>query len=292
MTLQAQAEKEPRRAGSVLAQGWAYFLSGLASALPWVLTAELIQALPFLHLSGSLLNMDLEKLLEPAYLAKALGCAVLQSFFYGMAVLRLAAMAGDEAGLKTGDALRAIPAVCIAYLVYELVITAGLLVTAVFFSIGLTLLGPMMALLMCLLPLAPTAAASTALAFFIYPAVLERKGPFAALGQSRRLAMQVWTRATLVVSVPALVLLMVWMGENAGSVMGTFDRSIQQLSAVSDEGAGDPMQALLASGGLQDAAAAHPWGHLIWAAVGAVAWWYTLAVCYAEYRELKWMNAK
>ncbi len=279
--------QSPRSAGAVLAEGRDFFLRGLVTAFPWVLAAELIQALPFLHLSGSLLDMDLDKLAQPDYLAKAAGCGLLQAFLYGMAILRLSRLAGETDAISPWAALRAMPSVCIGYLVYEIAIIIGLLIAELFFSIGLMLMGPMPALLIACLPLAPTAVASTALAFFIYPAVLEHMGPFAALQRSRKLAMQGWARATLVVSVPALVLLAVWLGENAGSVKTTFDRSLQQLSAASEEGVGDPVQALLSSGGLQDAATTHPWAHFAWAAVGALAWWYTLAVCYAEYRELK-----
>lgn len=270
-----------------MAEGRDLFLRGLATAFPWVLAAELIQALPFLHQSGGLLNMDLEKLVQPDYLVKMLGCALLEAWLYGMAILRLARLAGEADAISPWAALRALPSVCVGYLVYEVIIIIGLLITALFFSIGLMLVGPMLALLIACLPLAPTAVASTALAFFVYPALLERMGPFAALQRSRKLAMQGWARATLVVSVPALVLLGVWMGENAGSVKTMFYRSLQQLSAGADEGAGGPMQAVLSSGGLPDAASVHPWLHLAWAAVGALAWWYTLAVCYAEYRELK-----
>ncbi len=279
--------QSPRSTGAVLAEGRDLFLRGLASAFPWVLAAELVQALPFLRLSGSLLNMDLEKLAQPVYLAKAVACGLLQAFLYGMAILRLVRLAGGTAAVSPLAALRAVPSVCIGYLAYEIVIIIGLLIAVLFFSIGLTLMGPMPALLIACLPLAPTAVASTALAFFIYPAVLERMGPFAALQRSRQLAMQGWARATLVVSVPALVLLGVWLGENAGAVKAAYEHSLQQLAAASDEGMGDPIQAALSSGGLQDAATTHPWLHLAWAAVGALAWWYTLAVCYAEYRELK-----
>ena len=275
-----------------MSEGWTFFLRGLGTAFPWVLAAELVQALPFLHMSGSLLNMDLSLLVEPAYLAKAVGSSVLQAWLYGIAILQLARLAGEKDAVSIWTALRAVPSVCIGYLLYEIVVIIGLLIAVLFFSVGLTLLGPLPALLIACLPLAPTAVASTALAFFVYPAVLEGVGPFAALQRSRRLAMQGWARATLVVSVPALVLLAVWAGENAGSVMATFDRSLQQLSAASEEGAGDPVQALMSSGGLQDAATAHPWLHFAWAAMGALAWWYTLAVCYVEYRELKRVSAE
>lgn len=270
-----------------MSEGWAFFLRGLGTAFPWILIAELVQALPFLHISGSLLNMDLSLLMEPIYLAKVVGCSVLQAWLYGIAVLQLARLAGEADEVSALASLRAVPSVCIGYLLYETVVIIGLLMAALFFSIGLMLMGPLPALLIMLLPLAPTAVASTALAFFVYPAVQERMGPIAALQHSRRLSMQGWTRATLVVSVPALVLLGVWTGENAGSVMATFNRSLQQFSTASEEGTGDPMQLLLSSGGMQDVAATHPWFHFAWAAVGALAWWYTLAVCYAEYRDLK-----
>ena len=288
MTQPAQA---PRGAAAVLAEGRDLFLRGLATAFPWVLAAELIQALPFLRLSGSLLDMDLDRLVEPAYLAKALGCGLLQAWLYGMAILRLAQLAGEKDTASPWAALRAVPSVCIGYVIYEIIVLIGLMIAVLFFSVGLMLMGPMPALLVACLPLVPTAVASTALAFFAYPALLEHLGPFASLQQSRKLAMQGWARATLVVSVPALVLLAVWLGENAGVIKATYEHSLQQLAAASEEGAGDPIQAVLSSGGLQDAAAAHPWLHLAWAAVGALAWWYTLAVCYAEYRELKARSA-
>ena len=281
----------PSGAGFVLSQGWRLFLRGLVPALPWIVAAELLPALPFLHLSGNLLDMDLGKLLQPGYLGVVVICGVVQAFCYGMAVMRLAAMTDEAPAAPAQAALRAVVAVCIAYVLYELVVIAGLLVTMLFFSIGLMLLGPMLALIACLIPLAPTAAASTALAFFIYPAVLEHKGAVAALQRSRQLTMRAWGRATLVISVPALALLAVWLGENAGSVAAVFSRSLQQLFEASEEGGGDAVQAVLSSGGFTDAATAHPWLHLVWAGIGAVVWWYTLAVCYAEYRALETRTA-
>lgn len=279
--------------GQVLAAGARLFRAGLSSAFPWILAAELLQALPFASGSGNVFTMDLSLLAQPAYLARALSIALLQALLYSIAVLRLAAVAGEPAAVKPArGALRAVPAVLIGYLAYELVVAAGLMFAFVAFVIGLFIAGWQFGLALCILPLAPTAAASTALALFVFPAVLDRRGPFDALGESWRLAKRRWGRVSLVISVPALALLAAWCVQNGPALLHAIRGYLDFLSQHAEEGISaadlEKLQGSLESG----AAASHlgAW-QLAGMALGALAWWYTLAVCYAQYRDLRQSEA-
>ena len=286
-----QNKSDASRSGrEVLAGGWRLFLAGLATAFPWVLAAELVQELPFANPPGNLFDTDLSVFLQPAYLVRALLFGAMQALFYGMAVLRLAAL--TEGDLKdrgtVWDALRAIPAVLVAYGCYELIVALGLLFTFVFFMLGLFAIGPLGGLVLCLLPLAPTAAASTALALFIFPAVLEKRGPFAALGESARIAKGAWVKVSLVISVPALLLLAAAVIADWQSLSHSLSASRDLLRHIQEDGASvQDMDSLLA--GLKAPTGTGRYGswRLIGTALGAFCWWYTLAVCYAQYRDLK-----
>lgn len=278
---------QPGGVHSVLAEGGRLFQAGLARVFPWVLAAELVQALPFAPASGNILTMDLEQLGRPDYLARALLTGIAQAVLYAIAVLRLAALAGEPMPGKPGmQALRAVPSVLVGYLAYELVVGLGLLLSFAVFMIGLFIAGPLFGLVLCVLPLAPTAAVSTALALFIFPAVLEKRGPFASLGQSSRLAKSHWAKVTLVISVPALALLAAWCVQNGPEVWRTAHSYLDLLAQHTEDGLSmadvEKLQASLES---------RPAGTGGWRLggmlVGAFAWWYTLAVCYAQYRELK-----
>src|SRR5690242_7576689 len=155
----------------VLGEGWASFVSGLSTVFPWVLAAELLQQLPLANPPGSILTTDLDLYAQPGYLARALLFGVLQALLYGIAVLRLAG-AGD--GAWKGS-LRATPSVLVAYLCYEVIVVIGLLFTFAFYMLGMFIAGPLVGVVLCILPLAPTAAASTAFALFIFPALLEKR---------------------------------------------------------------------------------------------------------------------
>jgi hypothetical protein len=181
---------------------------------------------------------------------------------------------------------RAVPAVFIGYLLYELIVGVGLTIALSVFVVVFAASSELPALLACLVPLAPTAAVSTALAFFAYPAVLEKGGPFRALGESWKLAMGSWVQATGVVSVPALVLAAVWLGENGAAVVSGVEQGLQQVSTLSADLSTGQLQAILSAS--ESSAPGRPAGlHLAWSALGAIVWWYTLATCYAQYRALK-----
>lgn len=257
---------------TVLAQGWRYFVAGLKTVFPWVLVAELTPTVV-----GLFIDVDLPGTI-------VLGC--IQAFLYAMAICQLARIAGEPATDVVRMSYRAIPAVFLGYVLYEIVVGIGLVAAAAVFIVAFLSSGAFPALVACIVPLAPTAAVSTALAFFVYPAVLEKGGPFAAHGESWRLAMGGWAQATAVVSVPALVLAAVWLAENGASLVSGTQHALQQLSSLSSDMSLEQLQALMASSE-ESASTGAPAMRLAWSGLGAIAWWYTLAVCYAQYRALK-----
>lgn len=279
---------QARSVREVLAAGGRLFAAGFADVFPWVLAAELLQLVP--GAPGGLLDTDLSQLLNPIFLAKTLLFGGTQALFYAVAVIRLAHLAGGPAGPVAWPAVRAIPAVLIAYVAYTLVLMLGLGLGSLLFALGLMFLGPMAGLLLSLLALGPTAAASTALAFFIYPAVLERYGPFASLSESSRLARSGWVRASLVVSVPALALFVAWLAGNGVELSRNLSTTFSQLQNMPEDVSVDQLQALLS--GTSAHAAGENWSwKILGTLAGAIAWWYTLAVYYAEYRALKERNS-
>lgn len=284
----APATESSRHGLRVLTAGWQLFLAGLPKAFPWVLAAELTQLLPFANPPGGLFDTDLSLLADPSYLSRAVVFGLLQAWLYGIAVLKLAAFTREET--PTNSLLRGArtaAAVLLAYLAYELMVAMGLILTFAMFMLGIFVLGPLAGVVLCILPLAPTAAASTALGLFIFPAVLERRGPFAALGESSRLAKQSWLKVSLVLSVPALVLLAANLLADAPSLQHGASAVLEQLNRMQDAESTDQAASLLS--GLKSGAAPDRYG--VWQVVsvllGAFAWWYTLAVCYAQYRDLK-----
>jgi hypothetical protein len=281
--------KAPQSGGvrAVLAEGARLFQAGLATVFPWVLAAELVQALPFAPASGNILTMDLSLLGRPDYLARSLLCGLAQAVLYSIAVLRLAALAGEPVPGKSGwNAARAMPAVIIGYLAYELVVGLGLLLSFAVFMVGVFIAGPLFGMVLCVLPLAPTAAVSTALALFIFPAVLEKRGPFASLGESSHLTKSHWAKVTLVISVPALALLAAWCVQNGPEVARTA-HSYLDLLAQHTEGGLELADVEKLQTSLEDRPSGTDGWQLGGMMLGAFAWWYTLAVCYAQYRDLK-----
>jgi hypothetical protein len=273
---------------NVLAEGGRLFGAGLATVFPWVLAAELVQALPFAGDGGNIFTMDLAQLGRADYLARALLTGIAQAVLYSIAILRLAALAREPVQGKSGwNAARAVPAVLVGYLAYEVVVGLGLLLSFAVFMIGLFIAGPLFGLVLCVLPLVPTAAVSTALALFIFPAVLERCGPFASLGKSSRLAKSHWATVTLVISVPALALLAAWCVQNGPEVARMAHSYLDLMAQHAEDGLsiGD-LEQLQAGLDKQPQGGTDGWklGGIV---LGAFAWWYTLAVCYAQYRDLK-----
>ena len=275
-----------RSMGEVLGAGGRLFAAGLTDVFPWVLAAESLQLLPS-SMANGILDTDLSLLFNPAFLFKALLFGGAQALLYAVAVMRLAGLGGGATGPVAWPALRAVPAVLIGYVAYMLVMMLGLGLGMLLFTGGLMFLGPMAGLLLSLVALGPTAAVSTALAFFVYPAVLERRGPFASLNESGRLARGAWVRASLVVSVPALALLVAWLAGNGVELSRSLSAALNQVQNLPEDVSVDQLQALL-SGTAAQGQAAIGWGwRLLGTLADALAWWYTLAVCYAEYRALK-----
>lgn len=285
----ATPEKASQGSFAVLAEGWRLFLTGLPRVFPWVLVAELIPLLPFANPPGGLFTTDLSLFAEPGYLVRALLFGTAQTFLYTRAVLKLATLAGAEAPRDSvSPALRSIPSVLVAYLGYEVVVAIGLALTFVVFLLGIFIVGPLGGFVLCILPLAPTAAASTALALFLFPAVLEQRGPFASLGESSRLARISWVRVSVVISVPAVALLAAMVVSDFPAVSHAayqgFDlwRRAQEGEVSTEE-----LTGLLASFKSQPAVSRYDAWQMTGTLLGAFAWWYTLAVCYAQYRDLK-----
>lgn len=256
----------------VLGQGWRYFVAGFKTAFLWVLAAELLPAL--IDFSGA----------DNLLLTILLG--LVQAFLYGMAVCELARFGGEPQAVPVRTSYRAILAVFIGYVLYVLAVIVGSAIAATAFMFAFLSSGILLAMSICFVPLVLTAAISTAYAFFVYPAVLEKGGPFTALNMSWKLAMNSWAQATGVVSVPALVLAAVWLGENGAATVSSIQQALQQISTLSSDLSTDQLQALL-SASENSAPERSPGLHLAWSALGAVAWWYTLATCYAQYRALK-----
>jgi hypothetical protein len=269
----------------VLSEGWSLFVAGLPTAFPWVLAAELIQELPFANPPGSLLTSDLDLYAQPGYLGRALLTGALQALLYGIAILKLTQSDGSR---PWWPSLRAMPSVLVGYICYEVIVAIGLVFTFAFFVIGTFIIGPLGGLVLCILPLAPTAAASTALALFIFPAVLERKGPFAALGESKRLTKRSWTKVSLVISVPALALLAASAVTDLTSIRHSLSMALDLWDRAQESGVSmEQADSILAGMKATPAASRYESWQLIGTVLGAFAWWYTLAVCYAQYRDLK-----
>ncbi len=275
----------------VLAEGWRLCITGFPRAFPWVLMAELTQLLPFVQ-HGNIFTTDFSDYAHPGTLVPTLLLGALQAFCYACAVLKLATLDDTKSGPWLKEALRSILAVVVAYIVYELMMLCGFLVALVFFGIGAFVAGWQVGLVLCCLPLAPTAAASTALAFFMFPAVLERLGPFRALAESSRLAKKSWVQVSLVISVPALALLCLWCFDNQAMLRHLYASYIKFLEQMQDvdimqSTSAEQLQGMLTSAlATAEQTPGYAW-QILEAVLGACVWWYTLAVCYAQYRALK-----
>jgi hypothetical protein len=282
-------DAHPRSVRRILVEGAALFTAGLGTVFPWVLAAELLALLPFAP-TGSIFDTDLSLLGDPGYLGRSLLLGILQTLLYVVAIRKLQELAGDATSGDGGlwSALRAVPALVVGYLCYELIVVIGLLFTFAFFMLGAFIIGPLAGLVLCVLPLAPTAGASTALALFAFPVVLERRGPFAALGESSRLAKTAWAKVSLVISVPAVALLVAFLVTDMTSLSHSISMGLEALRRSQDGGLSmEQIEGLFGTGG----GAATPAGYGAWRIGGTLlsgfAWWYTLAVCYAQYRDLK-----
>lgn len=228
-----------------LGEGWRLFLKCLTAIFLPLWAAGFVDAVPSEFAGGGLLTGNL----EVRALLVTLVAWCLESVLYGYSIARLDARARDVP-LTHGQAwrmgLRALPAVLIGDLIYNIAAWGGLLV----FVLPGIILG-------------------TTLVFFAYAAVLDRKNVIEALAYSHALAWPHWWRTSVVISVPAVVLLAY------GVIMGW----PAILSAVR----------ALATGQLPNVKSViNPWYDLgLMPVLGAVVWAYVLCVLYAQYRALK-----
>lgn len=174
---------------------------------------------------------------------------LIESALYGSAIAKIHAIVSDEK-LSWSQALRrgtrAAPAVMIGSLVYNIASWGGLL----FLIMPGIILG-------------------TTLAFFAYASVLDRKNVLDSLGYSHRLTWPDWWHTSLVISVPAIVLLVYNVAADWVDIMNVIGQvSIGQMPSVSS--------------------VVVPWYDLgLMPVVGAIVWCYVLAVCYVQYACLK-----
>lgn len=283
---------EPRqRPGQVLTEGWRLAVAGAFNVFPCVLAAEIIGSLPVAGAGGGLFSTDLERLAQPAFLGWTLLSVFMQSFLYAYALLRLAQLDGVTVKQPLQAALSAIPGLLSGYIAYELLVVCGLGIALIFFLLVMLLFGLVPALVVAMAPLAATAWISTALAFFAYPAVLEQSGPFVALGRSLRLAKSSWAHAALVVSVPAIGLLLVAVLQDAPSISDSVHSILGGMSQLSSQPTAMQLQNMLSGSDAHPAGDQHPLWHAITVLLSAVAWWYAVTVCYAEFKMLKRTSA-
>lgn len=281
------APRQRHRISEVLAEGRRLTVAGLFTIFPYVLAAEIIGSLPIAGAGGGLLDTDLGRLTQPAYLGWMLCSVFMQALLYICAVLRLARPDAVNADTSLPAALRAIPAVLIAYLAYELLVICGLGIAMILLLLVALLFGLIPGVVVTLIPLAPTAWISTALAFFVYPAVLERRGPWVSLGRSLQLAKSNWGHAALVVSVPAVGLLCAAVLQDIVPVMHGLHTVMGSITQHSSQPGVGQLQDLLSNLDAHRTAHQYPLWQAFTMLLSAFAWWYALAVCYAEYKALK-----
>jgi len=284
--MNAAASNRRLPVGEVLSAGGRLFVGGLPGIFPWILAAEIIGALPIAGAGGGLLSADLSRLAQPAYVVWLLFAICAQTFLYGMAILKLAQRDGTPVVSPMRQAIRSIPALFIAYLIYELLVVFGVGFAFILMLLFALLLGVLPGVLVAIIPLAPTAWISTALAFFAYPAVLERRGPFDSLGRSLQLAKSNWVRAAGVVSVPAIALLVVALLQDVMPAINMWHQTTQLLSQVSSQASVANLQSLMTHLDANQKAVSYPWWQAFTVLLSALAWWYAVAVCYVEYRNL------
>lgn len=272
--------------GTTLAVGWRLFVTGLKRAFPWVLVAELLPLLIPTSLPAHVMSADFSQLADLNLTrfgwVLLIGCA--QALFYGIAIIKLSSLVHPKESIPAHIAVTRIPALFIANVIYNFFIYVGGGIALVLFLLTALSIGILPGVLITLIPLAPTAYLSTLFALFAYPAVLERKGPFAALNRSSQLTSSNWVRAALIISVPAIVLLVIAVGGDALFIEGLL-AAVHQAENLTSDGNIAQLQHLLLN--TKGTGAVEPfWWDPLFSILGAFGWWYALAVCYAEYLEL------
>lgn len=229
-----------------LADGWRLFYRSLPVLLWPLWAANLADAVPGAWAEGGLLSEGFSR----GDLLLTLVSWCVQSVLYGYSIARLDARAAGEpaaAGQFWSRALRAAPAVLIGDLVYNIAAWGGLLVFVV-----------------------PGIIFGTTLVFFAYAAVIDRKNVFEALSYSHALAWPEWWRTSVVLSAPAIALLVY-------GVIMAWPAIVNAAHA-------------LAAGELPAAASMlNPkWYDLgLMPLLGVVVWAYVLSVLYVQYGVLK-----
>ncbi|MGH8369459.1 MAG: hypothetical protein ACRESC_00625, partial [Gammaproteobacteria bacterium] len=281
------ASRQRHRVSEVLAEGLRLTVAGSFTVFPYVLAAEIIGSLPIAGAGGGLLDTDLGRLMQPAYLGWILCSVFVQTLLYIYAVLRLERLDTASAATSLSVVVRGIPSVLIAYLAYELLVICGLGIAVILLLLVALLFGIIPGVVATLIPLVPTVWISTALAFFVYPAVLERRGPWVSLGRSLQLARSNWGQAALVVSVPAVGLLCAAALQDIVPVMHGLHTVMGSITQHSSQPSAGQLQDMLSNLDAHQAAHRYPLWQAFTVLLSAFAWWYALAVCYAEYKALK-----
>ncbi len=272
---------------ATLSEGWKLFSTGLISVFPWILAAELLSLVGSAGASKNIniMTADFGQYVSLPHLGWELLIGCVQALLYGIAIIRLAELAGQETSPVLRTAMRGILPLLIGYLIYELIMIVGVGVALILFLPTAIFIGRVAGVLVTIIPLAPTAYVSTALALFAFPAVLEKGGPFRALMRSVQLTRSNWGRAAVVISVPAIVLLAIAAADEIPFMEGlrtTLRKLAGNLSGMDAQ----QLQNLMSGPNMSEAATHPVWWTILFAVLTAVGWWYALAVCYAEYREL------
>lgn len=225
--------------------GWRLFLKSLPVIFLPVWCACLVDAVPGVFGGGGLLNFSITR----STLLITVICWLAESVLYGAAIARLDACStgtprSTAEVLRTS--MRAALAVLIGDLLYNIVTWVGFFLLIV-----------------------PGVILGTTLAFFAYAAVLDRKHLLDVLGYSHQLAWPQWWRSSVVLSAPAIALLIYDVIAGWPDIM----------SAVNQ----------LGSGSLTAASAPADWWYNLglMPLLGALVWCYVLAACYVQYRILK-----
>ena len=231
--------------GPTLHAGWRLFLQSLSALFLPLWVACIVDAVPGVYAGGGLFTGGISWKSTVITLVAWL----VEGFLYAYAIAKLDSWVQHtnvaSASLRR-TAKRAVPAVIIGDLIYNIAGWGGLLLFVV-----------------------PGIILGTTLAFFAYAAVLDRKNILDALAYSHALAWPEWWRTSLVISVPAIVLLIYDVIAGWPYIMNAAQ--------------------LLAAGQIPSTATlTHPWYDLgLMPLLGGIVWSYVLAVLYVQYRGLQ-----
>jgi hypothetical protein len=241
----ASTEPSELPINAALVEGWRLFLRSLPAIFFPVWLACVVDAIPGIYGGGGVLTGSID---HRAIIITII-CWLVESALFGAAISRLdqfvRGVAADYRRALAAGAHATI-AILIGDLLYNIVAWIGLLL---FIVPGLIL--------------------GTTLAFFAYAAVLDRKNVVDILGYSHALAWPHWGRSSVVLSAPAIVLMIYDVIAGWPDIMN----AVQQL----------------ASGNLSPASVpSNSWYDLgLMPVVGGFVWCYVLAACYVQYRNLK-----